>query len=67
MRHTVATLMLEAGIHPKVVQQRLGHRSIQLTLDRYSQVSMTMQQDAAALMVRILSGKARPERGQEAR
>jgi integrase len=66
MRHTMATLMLEAGIHPKVVQERLGHTSIQMTLDRYSHVSMTMQHDAAQLMGSILSGKARPGRGQDA-
>ena len=36
MRHTHATLALRAGVHPKVVSERLGHSSIALTLDTYS-------------------------------
>ncbi|MDQ4036505.1 MAG: tyrosine-type recombinase/integrase, partial [Chloroflexota bacterium] len=36
MRHTHATLGLEAGIPPKVMQERLGHSSITMTLDLYS-------------------------------
>lgn len=66
MRHTMATVMLAAGVHPKVVQERLGHKSIQMTLDRYSHVSMTMQQDAAALLERILRDPSRPKRGHSA-
>jgi integrase len=46
-RHTAATLALAEGIHPKIVQERLGHSNIAMTLDRYSHVTMTMQQDAA--------------------
>jgi integrase len=37
-RHTHASLMLKQGAHPKIVQQRLGHASIQITLDTYSHV-----------------------------
>jgi integrase len=33
LRHTAATLMFEQGIHPKVVQERLGHSQISPTLD----------------------------------
>jgi len=47
LRHTAATLMLQRGIHPKVVQERLGHSSISLTLDTYSHVIPSMQGDAA--------------------
>jgi len=47
MRHTMATLLLGAGVHPKIVQERLGHRTIAMTLDRYSHVTMDMQQGAA--------------------
>jgi len=36
LRHTAATLVLEVGIHPKVVAERLGHASTRMTLDRYS-------------------------------
>jgi integrase len=35
-RHTHASLMLKQGIHPKVVQERLGHSTIAITLDTYS-------------------------------
>ena len=47
MRHTHATLALEAGIHPKVVSERLGHASVSITLDTYSHVAPNMQQEAA--------------------
>ena len=48
LRHTHATLMLRAGVHPKVVQERLGHSSIAITLDTYSHAIPSMQEDAAA-------------------
>ena len=47
LRHTAATLMLQQGIHPKVVQERLGHSQISLTLNTYSHVLPNMQEDAA--------------------
>lgn len=47
LRHTHATLMLKAGVHPKVVSERLGHASIAITLDTYSHVLPGLQ-DAAA-------------------
>jgi len=47
LRHTHATLALAAGIHPKVVQERLGHSSITMTLDLYSHAIPAMQADAA--------------------
>lgn len=46
-RHTHASLMLKQGIHPKIVQERLGHSSIQVTLDTYSHVAPGLQQAAA--------------------
>jgi integrase len=46
-RHTHASIMLKQGIHPKVVQERLGHASIQTTLDIYSHVVPGLQQAAA--------------------
>ena len=48
LRHSHATQLLVAGVHPKVVQERLGHSSISVTLDLYSHVTATMQEDAAA-------------------
>jgi len=47
LRHTAATLMLLQGVHPKVVQEMLGHSSIALTLDTYSHVVPSMQREAA--------------------
>ncbi len=47
LRHTSATLLLAAGVHPKVVQERLGHSQIGITLDTYSHVVPTVQLEAA--------------------
>ena len=46
-RHTHASLMLKQGVHPKIVQERLGHASIQITLDTYSHVAPGLQESAA--------------------
>jgi len=46
-RHSHASLMLKQGVHPKIVQERLGHASIQITLDTYSHVTPGLQQAAA--------------------
>jgi integrase len=46
-RHSHASLMLKQGIHPKIVQERLGHSSIAITLDTYSHVTPGLQQAAA--------------------
>jgi integrase len=48
LRHSHATQLLLAGVHPKVAQERLGHSTINVTLDLYSHVTATMQEDAAA-------------------
>ena len=47
-RHTHASLLLKQGVHPKVVQERLGHASIAMTLDTYSHTVQGMQKAAAA-------------------
>ena len=46
-RHTHASLMLKQGIHPKIVQERLGHATIAITLDTYSHVAPGLQEAAA--------------------
>ena len=46
-RHTHASLLLKQGVHPKIVQERLGHASIAITLDTYSHVAPGLQQQAA--------------------
>lgn len=55
LRHTAATLMLAQGTHPKVVQEMLGHSSISLTLNTYSHVLPTMQEEAAERMETFLA------------
>ena len=47
LRHTHATGMLRANIHPAVVQQRLGHSTIATTIDLYSHVTPALQAKAA--------------------
>ena len=47
-RHSHASLMLKQGVHPKVVQERLGHATISTTLDLYSHVTPGLQEAAAA-------------------
>jgi integrase len=46
LRHSAATLLLSRGVHPKVVQEILGHSEISMTMDIYSHVLPTMQKDA---------------------
>jgi integrase len=52
--HTHATLALQAGIHPKVVSERLGHATISITLDTYSHAIPAMQEEAAALIAGLV-------------
>jgi integrase len=55
IRHTYATLALKAGMHPKVVSERLGHATVGITLDLYSHVTPSIARDAADVVAsRIL-------------
>jgi integrase len=54
LRHTAATLLLQEGIHPKVVSDMLGHSQIAVTLDLYSHVTPTMHRQASDAMDAIL-------------
>lgn len=56
LRHTHATLLLRAGVHPKIVSERLGHADIQTTLNTYSHAVRTLQRGAADLVGELLSG-----------
>lgn len=47
LRHTAATLLLLQGTHPKIVQERLGHATVAITLDTYSHVLPSLQREAA--------------------
>jgi integrase len=54
LRHTWATLALDQGIHPRVVQERLGHSTIAITLGIYSHVSPTLHEEAAHLVSSLI-------------
>jgi integrase len=53
LRHTHATLGLMADVHPKIMQERLGHSTVAFTLDIYSHAVPTMQEEAAASVARL--------------
>ena len=55
LRHTHATLLLQQGVNPKIVQERLGHSSIKVTMDTYSHVLPDMQQAAVSAMDALFS------------
>jgi integrase len=50
LRHTSATMLLAKGVHPKIVQERLGHSDVGITMNRYSHVTADMQRNAADLL-----------------
>lgn len=54
LRHSAATMLLSKGVHPKVVQELLGHSEIGMTLNIYSHVLPTMQRDAISMLNAIL-------------
>lgn len=55
-RHTFATLVLEQGINPRVVQERLGHSTIADTLGIYSHVAPTLHDEAAGIVASLVLG-----------
>jgi integrase len=57
LRHSWASLALQAGIHPKVVQERLGHATVGITLDIYSHVAPAMQSNAAVTVAALVLGE----------
>jgi integrase len=66
-RHTHASLMLKQSVHPKIVQERLGHSSIQITLDTYSHVAPGLQQSAAESFDKLFNKKQNKEVFEEVR
>ena len=61
MRHTNATLMLGQGVHPKVVQERLGHSQVSITLNIYSHVLPGLGREAVERLGESLQlGDERP-------
>jgi len=58
LRHTWATLALQAGVPLKVVSERLGHATTAVTADTYSHVAPGMQTDAAERVAALIFGSA---------
>jgi integrase len=56
LRHTCATLLLQAGVPVHVVQERLGHKRIEVTLGIHAHVLPSIQQDAASKLAALLQG-----------
>lgn len=60
LRHTHASQMLAAGVHPKIASERLGHSTIGITLDLYSHVMPGMQADAAEQVDAAIRSAVKP-------
>jgi integrase len=56
LRHTHATLALQAGVNPKIVSERLGHATVAFTLDVYSHALQHLQQEAADKAAALVFG-----------
>ncbi len=57
LRHTTASILLEAGTHPQTVQNLLGHSTIRLTLETYSRVTPALHRQAAQTMDGLLGDR----------
>lgn len=58
LRHSNATALIRAGVNPRVVQQRLGHSDVNITLNTYTHVLPEMDMEAAAKLDSILLKRA---------
>jgi hypothetical protein len=62
MRHTTASLLINKGLHPKVISEHLGHHTVSITLDRYGHLYETDSQRLAdALDAAFATGLVKPE------
>jgi integrase len=61
LRHSTATMLLTLGVHPKVVQEVLGHSQIFVTMDIYSHILPTLQEEAMHHLNEVLSSSASEE------
>ena len=58
LRHTFASMLLKNNVHPKIVSEMLGHSSIGITMDLYSHVSPTLQQEAVSKLDNLVFGES---------
>ena len=56
LRHTYATLALDAGMHPVVLAERLGHSTVATTMDLYAHVTPPISRDGADIVANTLFG-----------
>lgn len=56
LRHTYASSLIAAGLHPKVIQARLGHKSIVETMDTYGHLFPEHLQETAAVLDNLYGG-----------
>jgi len=63
LRHSHATVLFALGTHPKIVQERLGHSSVKLTLDTYSHMVAGMDTQAAREFDKSISTVQNKHRG----
>jgi integrase len=61
LRHSHASHLLAENVHPKIVQERLGHSGIAITMDTYSHLMPNMQADAAAKLDAALRAARKPK------
>lgn len=61
LRHTHATLLLLAGVHSKVVSERLGHATVSITLDTYSHVLPNLQREASDKLEALLFSRSKQD------
>ena len=57
LRHGVASLLLEQNVHPKIVSERLGHSSVNLTLNTYSHIINPLNRVTADTMDDVVGRK----------
>src|SRR3972149_4450697 len=62
LRHAHASLLLQQGVHPKIVSERLGHSGVNITLDTYSHVLPGLQAEPAARLDELLAQRWQPLR-----
>lgn len=60
LRHSHASHLLAENVHPKIMQERLGHHSISVTMDIYSHLMPNMQAEAAAKLDAVLRAAKKP-------
>jgi integrase len=65
LRHTNSTLLLLAGVHPKIAADRLGHKDATMFMRRYSHVVRGMQQDAAEKLEKLIAPRVRGGSGKK--